>query len=169
MLTFDGAGYLEVVFKPYSKYCYRRKEYIGDTSGAHTETEVDYLVDKHDNLLLDSEDFYLIEDERSTTIEKGTVIISNPSRKVYRPIIELTNNGDTSTVNKIGDFEITGLENGEKVIIDNQTMTVINENGENRFRYCNRKWVKLSPKTTVTLNVSGNCVVRVICEFPIIR
>jgi hypothetical protein len=62
MLTFDGTGYLEVVFKPYSKYCYRRKEY---------------------------------------TVGKGNITISNPSRKVYKPIIELTNNGHTSTVNKI--------------------------------------------------------------------
>ena len=137
MLTFDGTGYLEVVFKPYSKYCYRRKERFGDAWG-------------------------------STTGE-GNITIFNPSRKVYRPIIELTNNGNTSTINKIEDFTIAGLENGEKVIIDNQMMTVVNENGENRFKYCNREWVKLPPKETVTLNVSGNCTVRVICEFPIIK
>ena len=36
VLTFDKKGYLKVVFQPYSKYCYKRKEYTLSTASETT-------------------------------------------------------------------------------------------------------------------------------------
>lgn len=132
-LTYDNKGYLQVTFKPFSNYQYRRKEY---------EKKV----------------------ETSALFE-----IFNYSRKTYMPIIELINYGDEETINKIGEMEIKGLKNGEKIIIDNLSKIVQDKNGSNRFSCCNRKWLELKPKTTNQFTASGNCGIKIICEFPIVK
>lgn len=133
VLTFNGTGYLNVVFKPYSKYAYRRRVY-------------DIKVDS------------------STTID-----IFNYSRQIYKPIIEITNLGDKSTVNKVNDLTIVELDTNEKVIIDNLSKIIQDKNGLNKFNCCiNRKWIELLPREKTTLTLSGNCNVKIICEFPVI-
>ena len=128
-----GKGYLQVTFKPFSNYQYRRKEY---------EKKV----------------------ETSALFE-----IFNYSRKTYMPIIELINYGDEETINKIGEMEIKGLKNGEKIIIDNLSKIVQDKDGLNKFSCCNRKWLELKPKTTNQFTASGNCGIKIICEFPIVK
>ena len=93
-------------------------------------------------------------------------IINNPSNKIYSPIIEVTNKGTLSTINKINDMEITGLNTDETIVIDNLMLTVLNKD-VNKFNCCNRKWIHLSPGENI-LSLSGNCLVRVLAEFPII-
>lgn len=133
VLTFNNKGYLKVIFKPYSKYAYRRKEYETVVNG-------------------------------STSIE-----IFNQSRTIYYPIIEVTNLGDTSTINEINDMRILELGTDEKVIIDNLTKIVQTDNGVNKFNCCNRKWISLKPRVKNTIILGGNCRVKIICEFPLIK
>lgn len=100
----------------------------------------------------------------------GSVIeILNCSREMYYPLIEVTNLGDVSTVNKINNMEIIELEQYEKVIIDNLVKIVQTEDKVNKFNCCNRKWIKMSPRAKTQFNFSGNMQVRIICEFPILR
>lgn len=119
-------------------------------------------------------DQYAYEKYDETFIVKGSsnIIINNTSNSNYYPIIQITNEGNTSTVNKIGDLELTGLNINESVIIDNLMLTVesgtLSRNVErNKFSCCNRKWVKLVPGLN-NLRMSGICTVRVLAEFPIV-
>ena len=75
--------------------------------------------------------------------------------------------GDSSTINRIGNFEITRLDTNETVTIDNLILNVVNSNEINRFSNCNRKWLTLVPGEN-ELQVSGNCELEILCEFPII-
>lgn len=133
VLTFNNKGYLRVVFKPYSKYAYRRRVKEIDVDG-------------------------------NTSIE-----IFNHSRGLYHPIIEVTNLGDTNTINKINDMRIIELNTNEKVIIDNLTKLVQTENGINKFNCCNRKWISLKPRTKNIITLGGKCKVKIICEYPVIK
>ena len=131
--SFSREGYLTVTFKPYSKYCYQRKEY---------NVKVEY---------------------------ECTTEIFNPSKVLYYPIIEVTNLGDESTINKINDMEITGLGTDEKIIIDNLTKLVQTEEYVNKFSCCNRKWIGFNPRVMNTMTFDGNCIVKIIAEFPIVK
>lgn len=133
VLTFGGKGYLRAVFKPYSKYAYKREIYDMNINGGS-----------------------LIE-------------IYNCSKEIYYPKIEITNLGDTSTVNKINNMEIINLEKNEKIIIDNLVKLVQTEDYVNKFNCCNRKWIKMPPRANMNFNLSGNMNIRIICEFPILR
>ena len=97
-----------------------------------------------------------------------SVNIENPSKFAYRPMVIITNLGDTSTVNEINGFQIQGLSYGEKVVIDNQMATVINSSGDNKFSLCNRSWVELQPNGYTKVTVSGKCSVEIQCEFPLL-
>lgn len=131
VLTFDKKGYLKVVFQPYSKYCYKRKEYILNVRN------------------------------------EETLEIYNESKLIYKPIIKVTNLGDETTVNKINDMEITNLQNGEVIIIDNLTKLVQTEDNINKFSCCNGKWIQLTPRECNIITLSGNFKVEFICEFPV--
>ncbi len=91
--------------------------------------------------------------------------INNPTDEIYKPIIKITNSGSTSSTIKINSFSITGLGNREVVTVDNLICTVFNNNGLNRFSTCNRAWIVLEPGYNV-LNISGNCTVEILCQFP---
>lgn len=93
--------------------------------------------------------------------------IFNLSRQLYYPMIEITNNGSVSTINKINDMEITGATTGETIVIDNLLKLVQNLNGRNRFDTCNRKWIGFEPKTDNTIVLNGRMKVKIICEFPV--
>ena len=103
------------------------------------------------------------------TLDKTSIEIFNHSRTIYCPIIEITNLGDTSTINKINDMRILGLDANEKVIIDNLTKIVQTDSGINKFNCCNRKWINLKPRVKNTITLGGNCKVKIICEFPLIK
>lgn len=106
---------------------------------------------------------------KNTTLKGSnkTFIINNPSLEVYKPIIVLTNSGNESTVNRIQDFEITGLAKGETVIIDNLMKTVLNSNDENRFSLCNRTWVEFAQGNNEVV-MNGDCEIEILCEFPVL-
>jgi phage-related protein len=149
VLNFDKYGYLKVVFKPYSKYCYRREENEAILIG----NEID-VVEENEEII-----------ELPTV--SGKLDIYNYSKILYKPIIEIINLGNENTINKINDMEITGLANNEKIIIDNLTKLVQTEDGINKFNCCNAKWIELKPKDN-SLKINGLCRIRVICEFPIL-
>lgn len=107
------------------------------------------------------------EYEFDITNEK-TIDIFNLSNKLYYPMIEITNKGNKSTVNKINDMEIIEMNTNEILIIDNLSKLVQNTNNENRFNCCNRKWIKLEPKKENQLVLSGNMNIKIICEFPVV-
>lgn len=104
----------------------------------------------------------------SRTITKSSnIVIDNPSMYSYKPIIKIKNLGNTSTVNKIGDFEISGLSTNEIVIVDNLMLLVTNLNNISKFTNCNRGWVELLPGEN-NLQLNGNCQIEILCEFPMI-
>ena len=133
VLNYDNRGYLQVSFKPFSNYQYRRKIY------------------------------------EASVVSVSLMEVFNYSRKKYMPIIEIINYGDEETINKIGDMEIKGLKNGEKIIIDNLSKIVQDKDGLNKFSCCNRKWIELEPRVSTPITVKGNCGVKIICEFPIVK
>lgn len=94
--------------------------------------------------------------------------VYNPSLKNYFPIIQITNLGDTSTINKVNDMEITNLETNETITIDNLTKVVVDEEGNNRFLDINRQWIEMKSKEVTTFKIEGNCKIKIICEFPIL-
>lgn len=102
-----------------------------------------------------------------TITESTNILLTNPSNIEYKPVITIKNLGNVSTINKIGDFEIAGLETNEIVTIDNLILTVESSLEQNRFSKCNRNWLKLLPGEN-QLNVSGNCEIEILCEFPMI-
>ncbi len=108
-----------------------------------------------------------LEYSTSTSSSDGlkTLGIENPTTETYKPIIKITNLGNTSTVNKINSFEITGLAYKEEVTIDNLICTVFNSSGENKFSSCNRAWLVLNPGYN-TVSINGNCMVEILCQFP---
>lgn len=98
-----------------------------------------------------------------------TIEIYNPSKKIYYPQIELINMGITDTINKINDMEIVGLKTQEKIIIDGLVKLVQTGEFVNKFDCCNRKWIKLPPRESTVITLSGDMVVKIICEFPILK
>lgn len=112
---------------------------------------------------------YKREEYKITVTNSSTLTIYNPSRQIYKPIIEITNLGNTSTINKINNMEIIGLNTNETVKIDNLTKLVMDENNINKFNSCNRKWIELNPREENVLTLSGNMNIKIICEFPIIQ
>ena len=107
---------------------------------------------------------YVRKTYKTTCVNTNTLKIENSGVNRYRPTIQITNNGDETTINKIGDIEITGLINGESIIIDNQ-MLLVYYNGVNKYDKTNGKWLTLE-KGNNTIEVSGNCEIRIYCEFP---
>ena len=102
-----------------------------------------------------------------TVTSSSTVTIENLSNEIYKPKIIITNNGDSSTINKVNQLEVTGLEKGSVLTIDNLLCTV-ECNDENAFdKVTNRKWVSLGVGSNI-LSLSGNMKVEIICNFPII-
>lgn len=98
-----------------------------------------------------------------------TIEIYNPSKKIYYPQIELINMGITDTINKINDMEIVGLKTQEKIIIDGLVKLVQTDEFVNKFDCCNRKWIKLPPRESTVITLSGDMMVKIICEFPILK
>lgn len=96
---------------------------------------------------------------------KEFIDIYNESGKEYEPIIIIENHGTEKTINKVNDFEITNLKEGETVKIDNYMLTVQNEDNENKLSDCNRNWVILESEENQLL-IEGNCKVTILCEFP---
>lgn len=107
------------------------------------------------------------EYEFNITNEK-TIEIFNLSNKPYYPMMEITNKGNTTTVNKINDMEVSNVNTNETLIIDNLSKLVQNTNSENKFDSCNRKWIKLEPKKENQIVLRGNMNIKIICEFPVI-
>jgi phage-related protein len=114
---------------------------------------------------------YVYKREENEQIINGnkTIKIYNESKEDYYPIIEITNKGDETTINKVNDMEIVNLKKNEKIIIDNLTKMVQSDTKENKFSCCNRKWIKLNKRNETSITFNGNMVVRIICEFPLIR
>ena len=133
VLSYGNRGYLNVVFKPFSKYSYKRDVYEINVNGTET------------------------------------VELFNYSRQIYKPIIEITNSGDASTINMVNDMTIEGIDAKEKIIIDNLTKIVQTEDGINKFNCCNRKWIELKPRENTILTLKGKGLFKIICEYPILR
>lgn len=112
---------------------------------------------------------YKRQEYEVTVSGSSTLTIYNPSRQIYKPIIEITNLGGTSTVNRINNMEVVGLTTNEVIKIDNLTKLVIDKNGTNRFSLCNRKWIELKPRKNNTITLSGSCRIKIICEYPLYR
>ena len=107
---------------------------------------------------------YVRKSFKATCTNSTNLIINNVGVNRYRPIIKVTNKGTTSTTNIIGNIEITGLEANETITIDNM-MLLVYSSGVNKYDNTNGAWVVLE-KGNNTINISGNCVVEVLCEFP---
>lgn len=106
--------------------------------------------------------------EDVATITSNTSInVNNPSNEEYKPILKITNLGNSATINKIGDLEISGLDTNETVIVDNLMLTVLDDNDNNKFSKCNRNWLTLEVGNNV-IPVSGNFKLQILAEFPIL-
>jgi phage-related protein len=100
---------------------------------------------------------------------EARITINNPSNIDYYPMIKITNTGDEDTINSINGLIVTNVQYGERLVIDNLTKIVQNEDGKNRFNTCNRNWLKLNKKSDTTLVMNGKMKITIICEFPILR
>lgn len=112
--------------------------------------------------------------EFNTTVSGNSsikIINSTNLDGVYKPILKITNLGNTSTVNKISvngkTLEIQGLNTNETLTIDNEMCSVFDELDNNRIENVNRKWIELIPGDN-NLTLSGNFRVELFAEFPII-
>lgn len=110
----------------------------------------------------------------STDIAKTEYIYnySNVERD-YRPILEITNDGTTSTVISIKNttsnddaFTITGLDAGQKVYVDCLIGTVLDDSGNNLISKCNRKFLKMSDGGT-NIEFSGSASIVFKAQFPV--
>ena len=128
--TSDNKGVMEVTFKPFSNFAYKKEIYSYNISSSKTIT------------------------------------INNPSKYKYKPVIKIENLGDESTINKVNELEVTGLNNRDIVHIDNLMLTCIDKNNINRFNCINRKWIELEPGNN-TLSLDGNYNLTIICEYPV--
>lgn len=133
-------GYIEVTFQPYDSYVYAISNNILVVSGGETKN------------------------------------ITNPSNvnNIYYPKIKIKNLGSISNVITINNqvngksLSISGMENGEVVIVDCAIGTVINENGDNRFEVLqNFDFIGLNRGNNY-ISLSANCTIEFICEFPMI-
>ena len=98
---------------------------------------------------------------------EGSINIRNLSNEIYKPKIIITNKGSNSTINKINQLEVTNIENGKIITIDNLLCTAEIE-GENAFdKIARRKWISLEAGNN-TLSFSGKMTVKIECNFPII-
>lgn len=93
--------------------------------------------------------------------------INNESDEICYPIITFENTGDLNNIVTINDLEISDVQNGEIITIDNQMLTVLNENKENKLHCCNRQWIKLLPGNN-KINLTGNGKITFSIEFPIV-
>ena len=107
---------------------------------------------------------YVRKTFKVTCTDTATLIINNIGVGKYRPIIKVTNKGDSATSNIVGDIEITGLNTNEVITIDNM-MLLAYHNGVNKYDKTNGAWLVLE-KGNNTINISGNCEVEILCEFP---
>ena len=96
---------------------------------------------------------------------KETVPIKDKLNLTIEEAAEYSNIG----INKINEMRILGLDTNEKVIIDYLTKIVQTDSGINKFNCCNRKWISLKPRVKNTITLGGNCKVKIICEFPLIK
>ena len=137
--TFEKKGYLEVTFRPFSNLAYKTfsKTFTVDTSK-------DLYFYNYSNVIDD-----------------------------YSPIIEIENLGNESNVISIANvtsqgeaFTITGLSNGEKVIVDNLIGTVVNSNGVNEISKCNRKWLRMN-KDSSLIRFEGNAKITFKAQYPV--
>jgi hypothetical protein len=102
-----------------------------------------------------------------TVTGQTTLVIENLSNEIYKPKIVIVNKGNSNTINRINQLEVTNMEKNEALIIDNLLCTV-ECNGENAFnKVTNRKWISLG-KGENTISLDGNMKVEIICNFPII-
>ncbi|WP_101773519.1 phage tail domain-containing protein [Peptostreptococcus faecalis] len=109
----------------------------------------------------------LVEGERFTNINNECI-----SREYVYPMLEIEANasGNVEILNEsIEDSEplvVKGLEDGEKIFIDNQLFIVIDENDENKFHKVNRHWLKLK-KGTNKIKINGNVNIKIKCNLEI--
>lgn len=93
----------------------------------------------------------------------------------YRPIFEIENLGDESSIISIKNtkintnaFEISGIQKNQKVFIDMLTGVVQDiETGENLMSNCNRKWFKMS-ESGCDVELKGNFKMVLKAQFPIL-
>lgn len=116
-----------------------------------------------------SMDGYAYRKETYSMVVKGsdTMSVMNLSNGEYKPKIVIKNNGNSETVNKINQLEVSGVDGGSTLTVDN-LMCTAESNGENAFdKVTNRGWVSLDAGNN-NLSLSGDMTVEVICEFPVI-
>lgn len=139
-LTPQMEGYLEITFKQYDGYA------------------------------------YAIPQNSLTLSVGGTKTIKNISNvdKIYYPKIKITNNGDTSTVIKITNktnnnvLTLKGMGNKEVVTVDCAMGVLKNSSGKNRFSLLQDYGFLGLVRGNNNIQLSGDCKVELICEFPII-
>ena len=93
--------------------------------------------------------------------------IDNISKEICYPIITIEGTNENVSSVKINNLQVNNLELGEKIIIDNKMLTVLNGDKENKLKKCNRKWLKLIPGNN-TIELIGNGKVNFKVEFPVI-
>lgn len=136
--TYDMKGYIEVTFKPYSNYAYKR---VNKTITTDIETDFKFL-------------------NRSNVDYKYNPILSIKNLGDTSNVITIKN------LNNNTEFTIKNLEANELVTVDCLMGTVFNENGENRLANCNREWITLT-KGNNSFKILGKSEVKIDCQFPI--
>lgn len=112
---------------------------------------------------------YFYKQFETDVLLNGTYIlnIDNISKEICYPIITIEGTNENVSSVKINNLQVNNLELGEKIIIDNKMLTVLNGDKENKLKKCNRKWLKLIPGNN-TIELIGNGKVNFKAEFPVI-
>lgn len=138
--NFEMKGYLEVTFKPFSKYAY-----------------MDYVKP----LQINGEKIQYLYNYSNVDYEYSPIIeLQNLGDE--KTIISIQNKKSNKDP-----FIITGLKKNQRVIIDMLTGIVQDiETQENLFSKCNRKWLKMSDRGC-DIQFKGNCLIVFKAQFPI--
>lgn len=108
-----------------------------------------------------------------TVVGSKTVTIFNDSclHGYYYPVVEIVNPGASVTIENMSDnnrvFSIDDIpEAVHKITVNNDRKVITNDQGLNLYPGCNYKFFRMV-KGTNKIRITGNCMIRIICEFPV--
>lgn len=110
---------------------------------------------------------YTVNGEKTISF-KG---FSNINKKIY-PYLEIISKGGDVKIDNTNlgiSMEIKNTEIGDVIHIDNEAKIITNSNKSFKFSNFNRKWLKLQPRETENIVMSGNFNITFKCQFPIME
>lgn len=137
----DRYGVLEVTFQPETNYGLTSKLHFAHICHGNLNVNIDNVSNTGENY------FPKLEVVQHSKIKEDIIIENKDVSKI--PLV------------------ISGLEYGEKIIIDNYLKTIESSLNINRLEDINRSWIELKYGVN-RFEVSGECQINIVCQFPMI-